>query len=104
MREKQTGIHAWDGTALLRALAWGVGTEAAVVALALAVGWVETGVLQGSPDTLFLMLYMLFHLPSILAASALGLGGFGVAVIQASLMTYLLFVLYRSRKIKAMLS
>ena len=103
MRDKQTSIHVWDGAALGRAALWALAIEASFVGLSLLGHDGATGAPHNFPDNPLVILSIIFHLPSLFVASLLGLGAAGVVVIQTALLTYLLFVLQRFRKIKVRL-
>ena len=100
MRDKERSIHVWDGASLARAALRALAVEAVFVGLSLLGQGGAGGAPHNFPDNPFVILFIIFHLPSLFAASVLGLGAAGVVAIQTVLLTYALFVWLRLRKIK----
>lgn len=104
-KDKQSRIHSWDRQAFTRALLWAIGIEAFFAGL-YAIGYVAggpppTGAPHNFPHPLIL-LFILFHLPAIFTVGALS--PILVLPFQAALITYIIFVWLRLKKIKIRLS
>jgi hypothetical protein len=102
-KDKDSRIHSWDRAAFLRALLWSVAIEGLIVGLSAL--WYDegTGPPHSFPRNPIVLLYILYHLPSILVSGLVGAGSTFVVVFQTVLVTYLLFVWIRLKKIKVRL-
>jgi hypothetical protein len=100
MRDNSSHIHCWDRALFLRALAWAVAIEAVMLVL-FWLGFEEGGgPPHNPPRNPFMIVSLLFHLPAIMIAVFLGLNILFAVVLQSALVTYVLFVWFRLKKIK----
>ena len=101
--DKDSRVHGWDRPAFLRALLWAVAVEVVVVGLSALSHDGGAGAPHNFPKSPLVLLFILYHLPSIIVAGLLGLGSAFAVLLQAALVTYILFVLFRLKKLKARL-
>lgn len=100
-QDKQSRIHSWDRQAFVRALLWAVGIEAFFAGL-YAIGYVMGGPPPGGAPHNFphplILVSLVFHLPSIFTVGFVS--PVLVAPFQLALITYIVFVWLRLKKIK----
>jgi hypothetical protein len=101
--DKDSRIHSWDRAAFLRALLWAVAVEVVIVGLSALLHDGSIGPPHSFPKNPLILLFILYHLPSIMFAALAGFGSAFVVVFQTALVTYMLFVWFRMKKIKVRL-
>jgi hypothetical protein len=101
---KQSRIHSWDRPTFIRALCWSVAVEGIFVGF-YAAGYLLEGPPSGGPPHNFphplILIYVLFHLPTIFTVG--WISPVLAPIFQTLLLTYIIFVWRRLKRIKVKL-
>ena len=97
---RQSGIHSWDRPTFIRALSWSVAVEGIFAGL-YAAGYLLGGPPPGGAPHNFphplILISVLFHLPTIFTVG--WISPILVPIFQTLLLTYVMFVWLRLKKI-----